>query len=182
MLHSVTCDVTRPRTYRLLYVKAIHFLKKSEDVKLSSTALHLKDQNPQHQHSLDLKSLSVNAVHYFRHYSTGIHVTLYIAQFVIVRCGVFGNQKLDTCCRDGEEICRRSSAPLQRKSGMYLYLHRMTAAFESAPSSLNLRKTFIPAAEDSHRRWGWMNSKMEKARYSSAFFQRSSHSTASQHR
>ena len=105
MLRSVASDLTRPRIHKIVYVKVIlvYFFKKSEEVTLTSRALHLKDQNPQHQRSAYLKSRTFNAVHYFRHYSTGIHLTLYIVRFVFVRCGVFWNQELDTCCWDGEE-------------------------------------------------------------------------------
>jgi len=89
MLRSVASDLTRPRIYKTLHEKAIHSSKNSEDVKLTSTALHLKDQNPQHQHCLGLKSRTVNAVHYSRHYQQ-IHSTRYIVRFVFVRWGVFG--------------------------------------------------------------------------------------------
>ena len=133
MLRSVASDLTRPRIYKILYAKTTHFFEKSEDVTLSSTALHLKDQNPQHQLCAYLKSRTVNAVHYVRHYSTGVHLTLYIARFVFVRCGVFCNQEFDTCYRDRQESCCHSSATLQRKYGVYLYLYRITAAFCVGP-------------------------------------------------
>jgi hypothetical protein len=80
MLRGLASDLTSPVIYKSLYVKAIHFFKRSEDVTLFPTALHLKDQNTQHQHCAYLKSRKVNAVCYFRHYLTWLHLMRYIVR------------------------------------------------------------------------------------------------------